>query len=175
MIQQTIIKQQRKLQSFTINAKQAGDAKLTYSSNNKNVKVNSSGKVTIAKGFIGTATITITAKETAGYKAASKKITITVNPPAITISKLSNSAGKKMTITWKKNTAVTGYEIQYSTDKKFKKDVKTVKVTKNSTTSKVIKGLTKNKKYYVRIRSYKTVSKVNYYSDWTVKNIKIKK
>ncbi len=163
----------KKAQVIKIVAKQIGNAKLTYSSNNKNVKVNSSGKVTVAKGFIGKATITITAGETQGYNKASKKITIIVNPPAIKISKLSNTANKKMTIKWNKDKAVTGYQIQYSTDKKFKKNVKTVTVKKNSTTSKSITKLTKNKKYYVRIRSYKTISKVNYYSNWSVKNIKI--
>ncbi len=164
-----------KAQSFNIGAKQKGDAKLTYSSNNKKVTVNSSGKVTIAKGFIGKATITITAKATTGYNKATKKITVTVNPPTIKISKLSNSGSKKMTINWNKSTVVTGYQIQYSTDKNFKKNVKTVNVSKNSTKSKSITKLTKNKTYYVRIRSYKTVSNVKYYSGWTVKSIKIKK
>ncbi len=165
-----------KAQTFSIGAKQAGNAKLTYSSNNKSVKVNSSGKVTIAKGFIGKATITITANATSAYNKVTKKITITVNPPAVKISKLSNTSKKTMTVKWAKTTAVTGYQIQYSTDKNFKKGVKTVTVKKNSTTSSAIKNLTKNKKYYVRIRSYKTVSKVNYYSSWSsVKNITIKK
>ncbi len=168
-------KYSKKAQSFSIGAKQAGNAKLTYISNNKNVKVNSSGKVTIAKGFIGKATITITANATSAYNKATKKITITVNPPAVTISKLSNTLKKTMTVKWTKNTAVTGYQIQYSTDKNFKKNVKTITVKKNSTTSKSITKLSKNKTYYVRIRSYKTVSKVNYYSSWSVKNIKIKK
>ena len=169
-------KYSKKAQSFSIGAKQVGNAKLTYSSNNKNVKVNSAGKVTIAKGFIGKATITITANATQGYNKATKKITIVVNPPTVKISKLSNIASRKMTIKWNKNTAVTGYQIQYSTDKKFKKNVKTITIKKNSTISKTIAKLTKNKKYYVRIRGYKTLSKVNYYSAWSsIKNVKIKK
>ena len=166
----------KKAQSFKINAKQKGNAKLIYISNNKNVIVNSAGKVTITKGFIGKATITITAKETQEYSKATKKITITVKAPTIKISKLSNTSKKKMTIKWSKNTAVTGYQIQYSTDKKFKKGVKTVTINKNNTTSKSVAKLSKNKRYYVRIRSYKTVSGVKYYSNWSsVKNIKIKK
>ncbi len=165
-----------KAQSFSIGAKQAGNAKLTYSSNNKNVTVNGSGKVTIKKGFIGKATITITANATSAYNKATKKVTVTVNPPKISISKLSNVKGKKMTIKWSKNTAVTGYEIQYSTDKNFKKGVSKVTVSKKSTVSKTVSKLSKNKKYYVRIRSYKTVSRVKYYSGWSsVKNVTIKK
>ncbi len=165
-----------KNQSFLIGAKQAGNAKLTYSSNNKDVTVNSSGKVTIKKGFIGKATITITANATSGYNKATKKITVTVNPPAIKISKISNSSSKTMKVTYAKNTVVTGYQIQYSTDKNFKKDVKTTTVKKNSTTSTTISKLTKGKTYYVRVRTYKTVSGTNFYSNWSpVKNVKISK
>ena len=77
---------------------------------------------------------------------------------------------------WISNTTVSGYEIQYSTDKKFNSNVKTVTIKKNKTTSTTIKNLTKNKKYYVRIRTYKTVSGKTYYSSWSsVKNVKIKK
>ncbi len=166
----------KKDQSFSIGAKRNDNAKLTYKSNNKNITVNSSGKVTIKKGYIGKATITITANATTGYNKATKNITVTVNPPKVNISKLTNAKGKKMTVKWSKNTAVTGYQIQYSTDKNFKKDVKSVTVKKNGTTSVNISKLTKNKKYYVRMRTYKTVSKVNYYSSWSsVKNVKISK
>ena len=80
-----------------------------------------------------------------------------------------------MTIKWNKNAVVTGYQIQYSTDKNFKKGVTTITINKNSTLSRVISNLAKNKIYYVRIRSYKTVSKVNYYSSWSVKSIRILK
>ena len=81
-----------------------------------------------------------------------------------------------MTVKWGKNKNVTGYQIQYSTDSKFKKSVKTVTISKNGTTSTTISKLTKDKKYYVRIRTYKTVSGTKYYSSWSkVKNVKISK
>ncbi len=166
-----------KKQTFKINAKQSGNAKLTYSSNNsKNISVDKNGKITVKKGYIGSATITITASSTTGYNKATKTITVTVNPSKVSISKLTNVKSKKMTIKWKKNSSVTGYEIQYSTDKNFKSGVKTVTISKNKTTSTTIKNLTKNKKYYVRIRTYKTVSGKKYYSGWSsTKNVKIKK
>ena len=164
-----------KSQSFKINAKQTGDGELKYESNNKSVAVKA-GKVTIKAKFVGKATITITSKATSKYNKATKKITITVKPSKVSVSKLTNSKGKKLTVKWKKNTICGGYQIQVSTDKNFKKNVKTITIKKNSTVSKTITKLSKNKKYYVRIRGYKTVSKVNYYSAWsTVKNIKIKK
>ena len=165
-----------KNQTFKINAKQTGDAKLTYKSNNKNVTVDKNGKVTVKKKFVGSATITITSSSTKGYNSSSKKITVTVNPSKVNISKLTNVKSKKMTIKWKRNSAVSGYQIEYSTDKNFKSGVKTVTISKNSTTSKTITKLSKNKKYYVRIRTYKTVSGKKYYSSWSsVKNVKIKK
>lgn len=90
------------------------------------------------------------------------------------------TAGKKaFTIKWKKVSAATGYQVQYATDSKFSKNKKTVTVKKNSTTSKKISKLKAKKKYYVRIRTYKTV-KVNgkstkIYSNWSkAKTVKTK-
>ncbi len=166
-----------KAQTFKISAKQSGDAKLTYSSNNsKNISVDKNGKITVKKGYIGSATITISAGATTGYNKASKTISVTVNPSKVSISKLTNVKSKKMTVKWKKNSSVSGYQIQYSTDKNFKSGVKTVTIKKNKTTSTTIKSLSKNKKYYVRIRTYKSVSGKTYYSSWSsAKNVKIKK
>lgn len=65
--------------------------------------------------------------------------------------------------------------MQYSTSSKFK-SAKTVTVKGYKSTSKTITKLTKNKKYYVRVRTYKTVSKTNYYSGWSgAKAVTIKK
>ena len=165
-----------KSQSFNINARQVGNSKLTYSSNNKSVSVNGSGRVTIKAGYSGKATITITANASNAYNKASKNITVVVNPASVKISKLSNSGRKKMTVKWTKNKNVTGYQIQYSTSSNFKKSVKTVNISKNKTVSKVISKLSKGKKYYVRIRTYKTEGKTKYYSSWSsTKSIKIKK
>ena len=80
-----------------------------------------------------------------------------------------------MKVVWNKNTAVTGYQIQYSLKSDFSSK-KTVTISKNTQTSKTITGLTKRKKYYVRIRSFKTVSGTKYYSAWsTSKATTIKK
>ncbi|MGN0485393.1 MAG: fibronectin type III domain-containing protein [Lachnospiraceae bacterium] len=92
------------------------------------------------------------------------------------ITKCSNASGKKLAVTYKAVTGAKGYQIQYSTDKKFKTGVKTV--TKNSkTTSVSVSKLQKNKKYYVRVRAYKvTEDKQKLYSSWSsVKNVTIKK
>ena len=86
-------------------------------------------------------------------------------------------AGKKKTlkVSWKKVAGVKGYEIQYATNKKFTKNVKTVKA-KASKTSYTIKKLKAKKKYFVRIRGYKKVNGGTIYGKWSsVKNAKTKK
>ncbi len=90
-----------------------------------------------------------------------------------TLSSVKNASSKKMTVSWKKVSGVTGYQIQYSTSSSFS-SAKTATVSSASTTSKTISSLTKGKTYYVRIRTYKTVSGTIYYSAWSsTKTVKI--
>ena len=164
-----------KTQTVKLGGKAKESAKLTYKSDSKYVKVDKKGKVTIAKNFVGKATITVTASATKTYQETVKKVTVTVNPAKVKLTGVKNYKGKKLKAYWKKTTKVTGYQVQYSTSSKFK-SAKTVTVKGYKSTSKTITKLTKNKKYYVRVRTYKTVSKVNYYSGWSnVKSITIKK
>lgn len=58
-----------------------------------------------------------------------------------------------LNVEWKKLDC-TGYEIIYTTDRKFKKGLKTVKIKNSNTTKKAIKKLKKGKKYYVKVRAY---------------------
>ena len=100
--------------------------------------------------------------------AAVKKVTV----KATTLKKLKKGKGA-LTVIWNKKSGVSGYQIQYSTNAKFKKDQKTVTVKGAKKNKKVIKGIKNKKKYYVRIRTYKTVNKKNYYSKWSkAKSIK---
>lgn len=164
-----------KAQTVKLGAKAKENAKLSYKSSSKYVKVDKKGKVTIAKNFVGKATITVTASATKTYQETTKKVTVTVNPAKVKLTGVKNYKGKKLKAYWKKNTKVTGYQVQYSTSSKFK-SAKTVTVKGYKSTSKTITKLAKKKKYYVRVRTYKTVSKVNYYSGWSnVKSITIKK
>ena len=94
--------------------------------------------------------------------------------PTVGISSLSV---KKNTVTvkWKKKSKIMGYQIQYSTDSKFKKNKKSIKIKKAKTTSKKISNLKESKKYYFRIRTYKSSNKKTRYSKWSkVKSIIIK-
>ena len=168
--------QSTKAQTFSLGAAAKGGAKLSYKSNNKNVTVNSSGKVTIAANYTGESAITITAAATKNYKAAQKTVTLTVNPSGTSITKCTNIKTKKADIQWKKNGSATGYEVQYSTDKTFKSGVKTKSITNASTIKYTAAGLTSQKTYYVRVRAYKTVGKKKLYSSWSgIKTVKITK
>lgn len=68
--------------------------------------------------------------------------------------------GSKLTVKWKKDSQASGYEIQCSLKKNFKKIAAKTTIKKAGTTSKTFKKLKKGKKYYVRVRAYKT-TKVN--------------
>ena len=122
---------------------------------------------------VGTGIATITFK---GNYEGIKKLSFIINPKGTSLKKL--KAGKKrIRVTWNKQKKETsGYQIQYSTKKKFKSGNKTSKVKKNKITSSTIKKLKAKKKYYVRIRTYKKVNGKTYYSGWSkVRNITTKK
>ena len=89
-------------------------------------------------------------------------------------------AGKKsLTVKWKKVSAanrkkISRIQIQYSTDRKFKKGVKTV-YAKKTAVSKKISRLKSKKKYYVRVRSYRKSGRTTYASKWSaVRSVKVK-
>ncbi len=91
------------------------------------------------------------------------------------LSKLT-AGSKRFTATWKTVSGATGYEVVYSTSKKFtKKTTKTVTIKKAKTKKTTIKKLKKGKKYYVKVRAYKTVSGKKIYGAYSsVKSLKVK-
>ncbi|MBE6816942.1 MAG: hypothetical protein E7520_04480 [Ruminococcaceae bacterium] len=94
------------------------------------------------------------------------KIAFTINPKGTSLTRVS-AVSRGFKAKWKKQaTQTTGYQIQYSTSKKFS-SAKTVTVSKNSTVSKKVTKLKAKKKYYIRVRTYKTVSGKKYYSSWS--------
>ena len=132
--------------------KNGTDYTVKYSSGRKNV-----GRYAVKVTFKGNYT-------------GSKTVYYYIVPKSTSISRVS-ALRKGFKLSWKKRkTQTTGYQIQYSTSRKFKK-AKTVNVSKNKTTSKYIKKLSSKKKYYVRVRTYKKV-KINgktkkVYSSWS--------
>lgn len=141
---------------FSLNVKRKkGNGALSYHSSNKKViSVSSKGVATI-KGT-GRATITVSAKETAKYRKKTVKITVDVTPKKQKAG-VKSVKGKKLSVKWKKDARATGYQIQYSTDRKFKRGVEKAAIKKKGTASKTISKLKKGKAYYVRVRSYKSI------------------
>ena len=106
----------------------------------------------------------------------SSELTVKMAPSKVTLSSVKSSKTKQATVAWKKLSTATGYEVSYSTSKKFtKKTTKTATVKKVKTTKTTVKKLSKGKKYYFRIRAYKTVGKKKIYGAWSsVKTVKVK-
>ena len=121
---------------------------------------------------IGQGTVKITFRN--GYKGTVTK-KFKINPKATAVKKV--TPGKKqIKATYKKVSNITGYQVQVATNKKFTKNKKTVTVKGAKKTTATVKKLKGGKKYYVRIRTYKTVNGKKYYSSWTkVKSVKTKK
>ena len=121
---------------------------------------------------VGTATVIITGK---GNYTGTVTKTFKINPKGTSLKKLT-ARKKQIKTKWnKQKNETTGYQVQYSTNKNFKSGNKTIKIKKNKTTSITVKKLKAKKKYYVRIRTYKTVNGKKYYSGWSkILNVKTK-
>lgn len=92
----------------------------------------------------------------------------------VSVKSVKSSAKKKATVKWKAVSGVSGYEVQYSTDKTFATGLKTKNV-KAKATSVTLKSLKSKKTYYVRVCSYKTVKGIKVYSSFSkVKKVKVK-
>jgi len=98
-----------------------------------------------------------------------------VAKPKSVSPKTVKAAKKAVSVEWKKVGGVKGYQVQVATDKKFKKNKKTVTIKKQKTTKTTVKKLKAKKKYYVRVRTYKIVNGKKVYSAWSkVKSVKTK-
>lgn len=148
--------------AFTLTYK-SSDSKLTISGN----------KLTIPANYVGSATISVTGTDSK-YEILPTSFTITVKPVKPSISSLTVKK-RKVTAKWKRDSRVTGYQVQYSTDKSFKTGVTSKKITKNSTVSLTTPALKKGATCCFRIRSYKTSGGKTIWSAWSsVKKIKVK-
>ncbi len=142
------------------------------SSNSSIAKVSSNGTITAVKPGKATITVKVTASGVDG--STEKKITVYVLPKQQKIIKVSASS-KALTVTLTRDKNASGYEIMVATNSKFTSGKKTVVVKKNSTIKTKITKLSPKRQYYVRVRSYKTISNKKYYGSWsTVKKMKTK-
>lgn len=142
--------------NYTYNSKVKKPSVTLTDSKGKKLKINTDYNVSYVSGRknVGSYAVTITLK---GRYTGTIKKTFTIKPKGTSISKVS-ATKKGFTVKWKKQKSqTTGYEIQCSTSSKFK-SAKTLKNIKAKVTSKKVTKLKAKKKYYVRIRTYKTAT-----------------
>ena len=158
-----------KATSLTYNGKVRTPKVIVKDRTGKTLVKNTDYTVSYAKGrkYVGKYAVKITFK---GKYSGTKTLYFTIKPKATSISSL-KAGSEKFTVKWKKQaTQTTGYQVQYSASSKFSK-AKTVTVGKNTTVSKKISKLSGKKKYYVRVRTYKTVKingkSIRIYSGWS--------
>ena len=158
-----------KATSLTYNGKVRTPKVIVKDRTGKTLVKNTDYTVSYAKDrkYVGKYAVKITFK---GKYSGTKTLYFTIKPKATSISSL-KAGSKKFTVKWKKQaTQTTGYQVQYSASSKFSK-AKTVTVGKNTTVSKKISKLSGKKKYYVRVRTYKTVKingkSIRIYSGWS--------
>jgi hypothetical protein len=101
--------------------------------------------------------------------------------PKMVIRTAKSRKGGKAVIKWKRRLYINGCQIRYSTDRKFAKNVKTVRITKAARTKATIRKLKAGKTYYVQVRAIKKMKKkngktYNVYGRWSAaKKLKTKK
>lgn len=131
-------------------------------------------KLTTGKAYyykiraVASGTVKTTYSEYSGIKNA--------KPVPAKVADVKASAGSKsVKLSWKKTAGTTGYEI-YRAESKSGKYKKVKTINKASTTGYTDKKLKAKKKYYYRVRAYKTVSGKKVYGDYSaVKNATTKK
>lgn len=126
---------------------------------------------TATKPSDATTTATKPAATTTATKPAVKPVKkVTVKKQTVKVK----AGKKKLTVTWKKDKNVSGYQIKIATKKNFK-GAKTYTVKSYKTYKKVIKKLKAKKKYFVKVRAYKTVGKSKVYGAYSaVRSCKVK-
>jgi len=177
---------------FTVTERQAADlsnaevtlSKTSYTYNGKSKKPAVTVKVegrTLEKGLdytvvyapgrtsVGTYDVTVSG---IGSISGTQTVSFKINPKGTNMTSL-KAARNSLTASWATqaekmgSSVITGYQVQYSRSKTFAKGNEKVTVRGYQKTSKKIGDLTSGKKYYVRVRTYKTVDGKKYYSSWS--------
>ncbi len=121
---------------------------------------------------IGKATMTLTGMD---HFTGTRAVTFKIVPKKGAVKKAVSRKKAQLTVIAKKDTGVTGYEFATAKNAKFTKGKKTASVKKYSSKGYTFKKLTSGKVYYVRVRTYKTVSGKKYCGAWSaVKKLRIK-
>ncbi len=128
----------------------AGNYKVTYASGRKNV---------------GVYKVTVTMK---GNYSGSKAVSFKINPKKTVVRSVISPAKGALKVTWVQQAVqTTGYQIQYSLNKNFGSGTKTITVKGPKVITRNITGLRGGKIYYVRVRTFRTISGKHYFSAWS--------
>jgi len=118
---------------------------------------------------VGKATATITG---IGNYSGTKSVNFNILPKANKIKKITNIKGRKLVVKISKSKGARGYHISYATNRKFT----SAKKRRTTGTSVTLKGLKKNRTYYVRVRAYAKINgKIVYSSYSAIEKMKIEK
>lgn len=128
-----------------------GSGFLFVSSDSDVVRVLSSGQTEILKP--GRASVTVSTEGTMLFQPAEVQVVFEVKPDKTSWkTKAFKRQKSKVTLMWKKQSGVTSYEVAYATQKDFAKHKKT-KTVKENLSKTTLKGLKKEKTYYVKVRA----------------------
>lgn len=121
---------------------------------------------------VGYGTVTVKGKGSYSKASGTAKFKINLKKPIFTYTR--STKRKTFTIIWKKTGGNSGWQVQYSLDKKFRSGVRNVNL-KSQNTKLTVRKLRSRKNYYIRVRGYKKVGGKMMYSSWSnVKRVKIK-
>lgn len=121
---------------------------------------------------VGYGTVTVKGKGSYSKASGTAKFKINLKKPIFSYTR--STKKKTFTIIWKKTGGNSGWQVQYSLDKKFRAGVRNVNL-KSQNTKLTVRKLRSRKNYYIRVRGYKKVGSKMMYSSWSnVKRVKIK-
>lgn len=141
----------------------------------KTLKNGTDYKVTYSNNLRpGRATITVTGM---GNYTDTKKAYFNISPKKASVKKTKVKKGRRLTVSWKRQTMATGYQVVAGTNRATTKNRKVINVTRNKTTSKTFKKLKRGKRYYVKVRAYKKINGKKVYGAYSKvkKSAKIKR
>ena len=121
---------------------------------------------------VGYGTVTVKGKGSYSKASGTAKFKINLKKPIFSYTR--STKRKTFTIIWKKTGGNSGWQVQYSMNKKFRSGVRTINL-KSRNTKLTVRKLRSRKNYYIRIRGCKKVGSKMMYSSWSnVKRVKIK-
>ena len=144
-----------KAQKPTVTVKDSKGNKIA--SSNYTVKYATGGK------NVGVHKVTVTFK---GKYSGTKTLTYTINPAKTSVIRIASYKSMLAVYITKKTAQVSGYEVQYSTNRSFS-GAKTVALSGATKTTATINCSAGKNAYFVRVRTYKTVNGKKYYSGWS--------